>query len=142
MLKFREVLKLDFVAFANNMTVPAIAIIAFFVGLCVKKSPLDDKWLPCIVGGVGGILGAVGLFTLPDFPVNNVLAAIAVGIASGLAATGGHQIYKQLFDPQEILPEENNDPDCSLTWEKYKADQGSITILANEEEATTNGDSD
>ena len=99
---------MDIAAFATNMSVPAIAVIAFFVGLCVKRSPLDDKWIPCIVGGVGAILGVVGLYTLPDFPVNNVLAAIAVGICSGLAATGGHQIYKQLTGEQDKPPNEGN----------------------------------
>ncbi|MBQ1788927.1 MAG: hypothetical protein II008_02010 [Oscillospiraceae bacterium] len=43
-----------------------------------------------------GILGVVGMMTMPEFPVNNVIDAVAVGIASGLAATGAHQIGKQL----------------------------------------------
>lgn len=111
--------------FANLKTVTAIVAICFLVGLYVKKSALEDKWIPCIVGTLGGILGVVGLYVIPDFPAGNVLDAIAVGIASGLAATGGHQIYKQLFD--------NRPNDASLTWDQYKADQGTVTVLNTEE---------
>ena len=43
----------------------------------------------------GGILGVVGLYTMSDFPAGDVINAIAVGMASGLAATGVNQLYKQ-----------------------------------------------
>ena len=77
-------------------TVAGITVICFLVGLAVKASPLDDRFIPIIVGVVGGALGVVGLYTMPSFPVDNVIDAVAVGIASGLAATGAHQIGKQL----------------------------------------------
>jgi hypothetical protein len=48
------------------------------------------------VGIVGGALGVAGLYTMETFPVDNVIDAVAVGIASGLAATGLHQVGKQL----------------------------------------------
>lgn len=79
-------------------TVAGITVIAFLVGMGVKVSPLDDKYIPVIVGVVGGILGGVGLYVIPDFPVGNMIDAIAVGIESGLAATGAHQIGKQLSE--------------------------------------------
>lgn len=71
-------------------------MICFLIGLTVKASPLDDKFIPIIVGVFGGALGVFGLYTMPSFPVDNVIDAVAVGIASGLAATGVHQIGKQL----------------------------------------------
>ena len=77
-------------------TVAGIVVICFLVGLAVKASPLDDRYIPIIVGVVGGALGVAGLYTMPGFPVDNVIDAVAVGIASGLAATGVHQIGKQL----------------------------------------------
>jgi len=49
-----------------------------------------------IVGVAGGILGVVGMFVIPDFPAQDVLNAVAVGIVSGLASTGVNQAYKQL----------------------------------------------
>lgn len=79
-------------------TVAGITVICFLVGLAVKASPLEDKYIPIIVGVVGGALGVAGLYTMPDFPVANVIDAVAVGIASGLAATGLHQIGKQLSE--------------------------------------------
>lgn len=43
----------------------------------------------------GGVLGVAGLYTMPDFPAGDVINAVAVGMASGLAATGVNQLYKQ-----------------------------------------------
>lgn len=76
--------------------VVAITVICYLVGVLVKTSPLDDKWIPCIVGILGGVLGVVGMYVMPDFPAHDVLNAVAIGIVSGLAATGAHQIGKQL----------------------------------------------
>lgn len=79
-------------------TVAGITVICFLIGIAVKASPLDDKFIPIIVGVCGAALGVAGLFTMPAFPVDNVIDAVAVGIASGLAATGLHQIGKQLSE--------------------------------------------
>lgn len=77
-------------------SVAAITIICLLIGLWCKTSPLDDRWIPCIVGTVGCALGAVGWKIMPGYPADNLLTALAVGVVSGLAATGAHQIYKQL----------------------------------------------
>lgn len=74
----------------------AITVICYLIGLGVKASALDDKWIPCIMGALGGILGVVALFVVPDFPAGDPLNAVAIGVISGLAATGADQIYKQL----------------------------------------------
>ena len=78
-------------------TVTAITVIAYLIGMgCKASEAVKDEFIPVIVGVVGGILGIVGMYTMPDFPVNDILNAIAVGIASGLASTGCNQIVKQL----------------------------------------------
>lgn len=77
-------------------TVAGIVVICYLIGMGVKASPLDDKYIPLIVGACGGVLGVLGMLSMPDFPANNYIDAVAVGIASGLAATGAHQIGKQL----------------------------------------------
>lgn len=77
-------------------TVVSIVVICYLIGMIVKASPLDDKYIPIIVGVAGGILGAVGMRVIPGYPADNIMDAIAVGIVSGLAATGAHQIGKQL----------------------------------------------
>ena len=79
-------------------TVASITVICFLIGVGVQVSPLDDKYIPVIVGVCGGILGVVGLYTIPNFPVDDILGAIAVGIESGWAATGVHQLVKQLAE--------------------------------------------
>ncbi len=76
--------------------VAAITVICFLAGKIIKASKLDNKWLPCIVGAVGAALGLVGLWVMPDFPAQEPLTALAVGIVSGLASTGAHQVAKQL----------------------------------------------
>lgn len=80
-------------------SVAAITVIAYLIGFIWKTAdPLDDKWIPCVCGVFGCILGIVAyLIKIPDFPAGDVINAAAVGIVSGLAATGINQIGKQLF---------------------------------------------
>lgn len=77
-------------------TVAGITVICFLIGMAVKVSPLDDRYIPVIVGLCGGILGIFGLKVIPEFPVSNIIDAIAVGIESGFASTGIHQLGHQL----------------------------------------------
>ena len=76
--------------------VAGISVICWLVGQIVKATGIDNKWIPCIVGIVGGLLGVVGLYIIPDYPAQEVITAVAVGIVSGMAATGADQIHKQL----------------------------------------------
>ena len=77
--------------------VAAITVICYLLGLTVKVSGLDDRFIPVICGIAGGALGVAGLYLgLPEFPASDPLAALAVGIVSGLAATGADQVRKQL----------------------------------------------
>ena len=79
-------------------TVLAIVVITYLVGLAAKQIPqIKDSLIPVIVGFSGGILGAIGMYVIPDYPANDIMNAIAVGIVSGLASTGVNQAYKQLF---------------------------------------------
>lgn len=82
--------------------VAAITVIAYVFGLIVKATPLNDKWIPIICGVAGAGLGIVGMLTMPDFPANDYISAAAVGIVSGLAATGVNQAVKQLSSKTEI----------------------------------------
>lgn len=77
--------------------VVAITILCYFVGEVVKRTPIDNKWIPVFVGGAGIVLGIVAfLLHIPDMPAQDIITAAAVGLASGLAATGANQVYKQL----------------------------------------------
>ena len=80
------------------VAIPVITVIVFLIVEAVKATPLDNKWLPVIAGAFGGALGVVAMFVMPDFPGADPLTAIAIGIVSGLAATGAHQVYHQLTE--------------------------------------------
>lgn len=77
-------------------SVAGITVICYLVGMLVKATGLDNKWIPVIVGIMGGALGILGLYIMPDFPATEGITAFAVGIVSGLAATGVNQVAKQL----------------------------------------------
>lgn len=76
--------------------VAAITVICLLIGQGVKVSSLDSKFIPIICGVCGAVLGVVGMFLMPDFPATDYITAAAVGIVSGLAATGANQVIKQL----------------------------------------------
>ena len=81
-------------------TVVSITMICYLIGEIVKATKLDNKWIPCIVGAFGGIVGIAGLYTMADFPASDVITAIAIGISSGLASTGLNQTIKQLTNKE------------------------------------------
>jgi O-antigen/teichoic acid export membrane protein len=77
--------------------VVAITIIVYIIGLGIKATKLDNKWIPVICGVAGIVLGIMALYIgVPDFPATDPMTAAAIGGASGLAATGADQILKQL----------------------------------------------
>ena len=77
-------------------SVAGITVICYLLGQIVKATGLPGKWIPCIVGVFGGLLGIAGLYVIADFPAAEPITAVAVGIVSGLASTGIHQAVKQL----------------------------------------------
>ena len=80
------------------MPVAVITAICYLVGMVVKATPWNnDQYIPIACGFVGGVLGLVALaIGMPDFPAADPVTAAAIGVVSGLAATGTHQIGKQL----------------------------------------------
>lgn len=84
---------------SSMTTVIAIVVICYLIGLAAKTIPaVKDNYIPVIVGAFGGVLGVLGMYVIPDFPAQDILNAIAVGIVSGLSSTGVNQVYKQLKD--------------------------------------------
>ena len=78
-------------------SVAVISVICYLIGMIVKATGLNNKWIPCICGVAGAVLGvAAWVLSVPDFPATDPLTAVAVGIVSGLAATGINQAVKQL----------------------------------------------
>lgn len=82
--------------FSQVTTVISITVICYLIGMGAKNVIcVKDELIPFIVGVCGGILGIAGMFIIPDYPASDFLNAVAVGIVSGLASTGAHQIVKQ-----------------------------------------------
>ena len=77
-------------------SVAAITVLCYLFGMIVRASGLDNKWIPIVCGVAGGLLGLLGMAVMPAFPAEDVITALAVGIVSGLAATGADQIRKQM----------------------------------------------
>jgi hypothetical protein len=84
--------------FTGIATVACITAICYLVGMIVKATPWhNNEIIPVVCGLVGGVLGIIGMFYVPDFPAKDCLNAAAVGVVSGLAATGVDQIKKQIM---------------------------------------------
>ena len=77
-------------------SVAAITAIAYLVGMAVKATNVADKWIPIICGVCGLCLGIAAMYIMPDFPATDYITAAAIGIVSGLAATGANQAMRQL----------------------------------------------
>lgn len=76
--------------------IPAITVICYLIAQIVKATAVDNRWLPIICGIAGAVLGVVAMFIMPDYAATDYLTAVAIGIVSGLAATGVNQIVKQM----------------------------------------------
>lgn len=76
--------------------IAAITVLCFLLGQGIKLSPLNKCWIPVICGIFGGLLGIAGMYIIDNFPATDLITAAAVGVVSGLAATGIHQIGKQI----------------------------------------------
>lgn len=88
-------------------SIPVIAIICYLVGeffkLVILKKKSRYKYVPVIVGSIGGVLGLMIYFISPEllFNATNPFTAITIGIISGLASTGGNELVKQILKKEK-----------------------------------------
>lgn len=78
------------------VSVAAIVVLCYLIGQIVKASGIDNKWIPITCGLSGGIIGVIAMYVMPDYPATDWINACAIGIVSGLGATGLNQSFKQL----------------------------------------------
>lgn len=77
--------------------VASITTICYLLGmLCKAADHFPDKYIPVAMGILGALLGMAAWLSIPAFPADSWLAALEVGVASGLASTGVNQIWKQI----------------------------------------------
>ena len=109
----------------NILGVSGVAFIVIFcllIGLIIKATGINNKWIPVICGVCGAILGALALrFGARDFPATDYFQAVAVGIVSGLGSVGCHQIVKQLTAGETI--------DYEAKYDEAKSD---LIVLQND----------
>ena len=83
-------------------TVPIIVVACYLIVQAIKATPLNSKWYPVVSGSVGAIVALILYFAVPDFiGISSWASALIVGVASGLAATGSNQVFKQLYKAAE-----------------------------------------
>ena len=76
--------------------IPAIVVISYMITKTFKMF-INKKYLPIVAGISGGCLGVLSYVLQIDImPATDIISALAIGIISGLAATGSNQILKQL----------------------------------------------
>ena len=80
----------------SDLVIPSITVICYLIAELFKVIIFKDenkyKYVPIIVGFVGGGLGVIlNLLT----PFTDIFTSIMIGIISGLASTGANQIIKQ-----------------------------------------------
>jgi predicted cation transporter len=93
--------------------------VLYVIGIAVKKSDINDKWIPLILGGMGVALATVykiALYT-PD-SVSEVIKILYVGFTQGILCAAGsvyaNNIIKQMKgkkngnDGGEGVDEDNN----------------------------------
>lgn len=85
---------MDIASIIQQYCIPIIVAVCYCICFGIKKTELvKNKYLPIIsivLGGISGIL-------MNGFSYE----AIALGICSGAAATGVHQIFKQLSKDED-----------------------------------------
>ena len=95
------------------VTVPVIVVLCLLIGRAWKTSArLDDKWIPCICGLSGLILGVLifltdGVWRVEWFGIGDPWMAAAVGVVSGFSATGIHQaVYQHTKEIDNLMSDD------------------------------------
>lgn len=86
-----------------NMIKPELLIlipVLYFIGMGLKKSQMDNKWIPLLLGGIGIILAvlyciATGTYTTAQEWGMTVFVGITQGILSAGCSVYINQIIKQ-----------------------------------------------
>lgn len=102
----------------GGVVVLSITALTFLISEILKLCKIKKNLLPLICGLVGLVFGVIGYYAkIPGIPTD-LFASLGVGISSGLAATGIHQIGKQFShyhddDYDDYDDYDEQDSDCS-----------------------------
>ena len=78
--------------------VAAITVVCYAISAAWKTAKgSKNKYIPVVAMVSGLVLGIVAyVIKMPDFPAQDIITAMAIGVVSGGAAVGVHQMGKQL----------------------------------------------
>ena len=83
----------------NFVTIPIIVVACYGLVELIKKTPLESKWYPVVSGAIGSVLAVILYLIAPEIVgMTSPWSALVGGLASGLAATGTNQVFKQLMN--------------------------------------------
>lgn len=108
-------------SYLELISVPAIAAVVFGVMSALKyaiNSSKFNRFVPLLSAVMGAVCGVVCYYALPDIiPARNVVVALVIGGASGLTATGTHQLVKGLgkdpTSPEQPEQDDAEEPNAS-----------------------------
>lgn len=83
-------------------SIPVIVLLCYLIGEIYKvlfKSKEDlYKLIPIFVTLLGGLVGLMMYYVEPSFlKVDSIVSALEIGLISGAASTGMHQMVKQIW---------------------------------------------
>ena len=87
--------------------VPIIVLCCYIIGeiykIIFRNNQKTYKYIPILMAIVGGVLGVIMYLTNKEMIFNaaNIWISLAIGIISGVSATGANQIIKQIFKKGE-----------------------------------------
>lgn len=73
-----------------------LAVVLYVIGLALKKSKLNDKFIPLILGSCGIILACFYLCVFEGFSGKSILTGIIQGVLYAAASVYANQLIKQL----------------------------------------------
>ena len=86
----------------------AITGICYFIGIVVKTSKIDDKWIPVICGASGAILGVVAfLLHTPDKQTASA-SALRWHILSGVPLATHYTRYSRRIAAETVTADGEN----------------------------------
>ena len=85
--------------------------VLYFIGIGLKKSKMNDKWIPLVLGGIGIILAvlhciATGTYATARDWLLTVFAGITQGILNAGCSVYLNQIIKQMQKKKENTNED------------------------------------
>lgn len=73
-----------------------LAVVLYIIGVVLKKSKMNDKFIPLVLGGIGIALSCLYLIVLEGFGLESMLTGVVQGILYAAASVYVNQMVKQL----------------------------------------------